>query len=227
MSASQPSGSRSGASAAFSSQHNNRASVDSRSQLAAQDLRQQKGTKRQATASNVANAFNVDIKRRRLRQIIDEDESNKVCRVTREVIVIEDGSETEETPQTHFSMPTNNRPDSSIPVNESSTLSQGISPTFGNIKAPAQKENLPKRTAPDEETLKLYSKWQALIPTLRDDYLYYTSMSKGKVIQPVGAKIIGVCDCHMNSCKSRVAEITCLYYDRMLNAHPLFFNVLY
>ncbi|PPR04186.1 hypothetical protein CVT24_010769 [Panaeolus cyanescens] len=58
----------------------------------------------------------------------------------------------------------------------------------------------PKRLTPDSATLQLHARyrWQALLPTLIDDYLCYITASHGKIIHPVDSILV--------SCTSGTSE---------------------
>lgn len=84
------------------------------------------------------------------------------------------------------------------------------------IKVPTKKKCL----TPDEATISLYAKWQALLPTLVEPLLAYTSDSVGKVSQPVREDLVCACN-HGPSCETKQTSILCLYFDRTFHHNYL------
>ncbi|KAF9031576.1 hypothetical protein BJ165DRAFT_1358214 [Panaeolus papilionaceus] len=71
------------------------------------------------------------------------------------------------------------------------------------------------RLVPNVPTERLHLRWEALLPTLVNDYLEYAARSHGGVIQIVGQEITGDCHSLLSMCKNaKSTTILCLYFDR-------------
>ncbi|KAF8178009.1 hypothetical protein BJ912DRAFT_856565, partial [Pholiota molesta] len=71
-----------------------------------------------------------------------------------------------------------------------------------------------KRLTPDQATITLYTKWQALLPQLVEPLLAFTAESIGKAAQVVETTVGGSCKSEGLFCDTKVASILCLYFDR-------------
>lgn len=79
---------------------------------------------------------------------------------------------------------------------------------------PITTPNKTKRVTPDQAAIDLYAKWQALIPSLVEPLLAYTSDSIGKAARAVAAELEGSCKGSISSCERKEAVLQCLYFDR-------------
>jgi hypothetical protein len=79
---------------------------------------------------------------------------------------------------------------------------------------PITTPNKTRRIAPDQAAIDLYAKWQALIPSLIEPLLAYTSDSIGKAARAVAADFEGSCKGSISSCERKEAVLQCLYFDR-------------
>lgn len=76
-----------------------------------------------------------------------------------------------------------------------------------------------KRLTPDQATIALYTKWQALLPHLVEPLLAFTAESIGKVAQVVGSTVGGSCKSKGLFCDTKEASILCLYFDRRYRSY--------
>lgn len=75
-----------------------------------------------------------------------------------------------------------------------------------------------KRITPDQATFNLYEKWKVTLPCLVDDLLAYATTSVGAPLRAAASELNIHC-LTPASCLSdmKSTNVTCLYYDRMLN----------
>ena len=92
-----------------------------------------------------------------------------------------------------------------------------VSSTSPEQSVPATKRSKTKHLIPDIRSLNLYCKWRALLPTLIEPLLAYTSNSTGKPAVAVGEEIMAVCKDEA-LCGMRETSVLCLYFDRMYHS---------
>lgn len=74
-------------------------------------------------------------------------------------------------------------------------------------------EDKKRRTAPNQTTYNLHSKWTHLIPSLIDDFLEYSKLAIGKTESIAPSDLKSRC-LHPLSCQYRSRKIICLFFDR-------------
>lgn len=80
---------------------------------------------------------------------------------------------------------------------------------------PVTKPSKSKRLIPDHRSVNLYCKWRALLPTLIEPLLAYTSDSIGKPARAVIGDFAAACKNKVSCCETAETTVLCLYYDRM------------
>lgn len=78
-----------------------------------------------------------------------------------------------------------------------------------------------KRLAPNHATVNLYTKWQALLPSLVEPFLAFTTESIGKPAQVVGGYLEGSCQSGGVFCEVKETPILCLYFDHIYHRHRI------